>query len=100
LEELRAKKDEILSRARVAKTRKKVEKTVSGPADSSRSILDAVARLEGKVEEDEAALEVRREMGREKGQSLDKRLAELETSDSVEQRLAELRKKVKPAGGK
>jgi phage shock protein A len=46
LDELRAKKGEILARARTAKTRKKIERTVHGPAQSSRSILDAVARTE------------------------------------------------------
>jgi phage shock protein A len=60
LDELRAKKNEILTRARVAKTQKKIERTVSGRPRSTASILDAVVRLEGKVEEAEAELEIRR----------------------------------------
>ena len=94
LEELRARKNEILTRARVAKTQKKVQKTVGGPGSSSKSILDDVARLEGKLEEDEATNEVRREMAKDgAGPSLDKRLKDLENSSSVEERLAALKKK-------
>jgi len=39
LEELRAKKDEILTRARVAKNQMQIQRTVSGPVTSSGSIL-------------------------------------------------------------
>ena len=46
LEELRTKKEEILTRARVAKVQKKIQATVEGTVGSGDSILDAVARLE------------------------------------------------------
>jgi phage shock protein A len=95
LEELRIRKNEILTRARIARAQTKIEKTVSGSAGSSKSILDAVARLEGKVEEAEAELEVRRGMGNEKATpSLERRLEELEQNEEIEKRLAELKKKI------
>ena len=95
LEELRTKKNEILARARVAKTQQKIEKTVSGRTSSAASILDAVMRLENKVEEAEAELEIRR--GMDKGgvaPSLERRLDELERDSEIEKRLAELKKRI------
>ena len=95
LEELRTKKNEILTRARIASTQKKIEKTVSGRASSSNSILDAVVRLESKVEEAEAELEIRRSMDAGGATpSLERRLDELEQNDEIEKRLAELKKKI------
>jgi phage shock protein A len=95
LEELRTKKNEILTRARIASTQKKIEKTVSGRASSANSILDAVVRLESKVEESEAELEIRRSMDAGGATpSLDRRLDELEQNDEIEKRLAELKKKI------
>ena len=94
LDELRAKKEEILTRARVAKLQKKVERTVHGPVSSSKSILDAVAATEARLEEAEAELEVQREMtGKKECPSLEKRLRNLETGTEIEQRLAALKKK-------
>ena len=93
LDELRSKKDEILTRARVARTQKQVEKTVRGPVDSSGSILDAVSRLESKVEETEAELAVQREVGRGSvAPSLERRLDDLERGSEVENRLAALKR--------
>jgi phage shock protein A len=95
LDELRTKKNEILTRARIASTQQKIEKTVRGSASSTHSILDAVVRLEGKVEEAEAELEIRR--GMDNGgatPSLERRLDELERNDEIEKRLAELKKKI------
>lgn len=95
LNELRTKKNEIITRARVAKTQQKIEKTVSGRVSSTTSILDAVDRMEGKVEEAEAELEIRR--GMEKGgvtPSLERRLDELERDGEIEKRLAELKKRI------
>lgn len=95
LNELRTKKNEIITRARVAKTQQKIEKTVSGRVSSTTSILDAVDRMEGKVEEAEAELEIRR--GMEKGgvtPSLERRLDELERDSEIEKRLAELKKRI------
>jgi phage shock protein A len=97
LDEVRMKKDEILARARITKTQKKVQQTVHGPVSSAKSILDSVAQMEAKVDETEAQLEVQREIsaGGKSGASLEKRLAELETNAGVEERLAALKKKVK-----
>jgi phage shock protein A len=95
LNELRNKKNEIITRARVAKSQKKIEKTVGGRVSSATSILDAVVRMEGKVEEAEAELEIRR--GMDKGgvtPSLEQRLDELERDGEVEKRLAELKKRI------
>jgi len=95
LEELRTKKNEILTRARIASAQKKIEKTVSGRASSANSILDAVVRLESKVEEAEAELEIRRSMDTGGATpSLERRLDALEQNDEIEKRLAELKKKI------
>jgi len=93
LEELHAKKDEILTRARVAKTQQKIQRTVTGSVGSSDSILDAVARLEADVEEAEAELEIQANLTGDSSASpaLEKRLAELDHEAEVEKRLAALR---------
>jgi len=94
LEELRAKKSEILTRARVAKVQKKIVATVSGTAGSSDSILDAVARLEAQVEEVEAELEIQASLAGEgtADVSLELKLNELDQEAQVEERLAELKR--------
>ena len=101
LEELRAKKDEILTRARVAKVQKKIQATVSGSAGSSDSILDAVARLEAQIEETEADLEIQASLtGESKASpSLERKLDELDREAQVEQRLAQLREQVSRGQG-
>jgi phage shock protein A len=97
LTELRIKKDEILTRARLAKTQKKVQQSVQGPAKSSGSILDAVSRMENKLREEEAEIQVRREMsGGSAKPSLDKKLRALEANAEIEARLAALRKQSRP----
>ncbi len=101
LDQLRAKKNEILTRARVAKTRRKIQRTVSGSVGSSGSILDAVARLEASVEETETELEIQAKLAGDVrvSPSLAKRLAELDADSQVEQRLAALREKAAPTKG-
>ena len=96
LEEIRAKQDEILTSARIAKSQKKMEQTDHSPSASSDSILDAIERLEGKVELAEAEVEVQRELraGGAPGHDLAKRLERLETDQEVEQRLAALKSKL------
>jgi phage shock protein A len=96
LEELRAKQDEILTRARLAKSQKKIGDAVRSPVGSSDSILDAIDRLEGKVEQAEAEMEVRRELagGSKAERNLEQRLTQLETDQEVEQRLAALKSKL------
>ena len=96
LDELRSKQDEILTRARLAKSQKKINETVQSPVGSSDSILASIERLEGKVEQEEAELEVRRELdGNGKTErDLEQRLDQLETDQEVEQRLAALKSKL------
>jgi phage shock protein A len=100
LEELRAKKDEILTRARVAKVQKKIQRTVAGTVGSSDSILDAVARLETSIEETEAELEIQASLVGEAtaSPSLEKRLEELDEEAEIEKRLADLKKKAAESG--
>ena len=100
LEELRAKKDEILTRARVAKVQKKIQRSVEGTVGSSDSILDAVARLEAGIEETEAELEIQASLVGEgtASPSLDKRLEELDDEAEIEKRLADLKKKASDSG--
>ncbi len=96
LDELRAKKDEILTRARVAKSKEKIQKTVQGPVASSGSILDSVSRMEAKVEEKESELHVRKEMSGEGGDaSLEQRIEDLHKTKEVERRMEALRAKIK-----
>jgi len=99
LEELRSKKDEILNRARIAKVHKKIQSTVQGTVGSGDSILDAVARLETKIEEAEAELEIQASFtGETMSFSLEKRLEELSSESEIDKRLSELKQKAK--GGK
>ena len=96
LDETRAKQSEILTRARLAKTQKKIEQTVYSPSHSSDSILDAIERLESKVELAEAELEVERELagnGQSKG-ALEQRLDQFEADQEIEKRFAELKNKL------
>ena len=96
LEELCTKKDEILTRARVAKVQKKIQRTVSGSIGSTDSILDSVARLEASVEETEAELEIQANLTGEgtASPSLERKLDELGHESEIESRLESLRKQV------
>lgn len=96
LEETRTKQDEILTRARLAKTQKKIEQTISSPVHSSDSILDAIERLESKVEQAEAELAVERELaeGDQPDIALQQRLEQLEMDQEVESRFAALKNKL------
>ncbi|VGO11625.1 Phage shock protein A [Pontiella desulfatans] len=96
LDETRAKQDEILTRARLAKTQKKITETVSSPIHSTDSILDAIERLENKVELAEAELEVERELAGNGATeaALKQRLEQLETEQEVDKRFAELKNKL------
>jgi phage shock protein A len=96
LDETRAKQDEILTRARLAKTQKKIAQTINSPVHSSDSIIDAIERLESKVDQAEAELEVGRELAGN-GQAeaaLEQRLEQLESEQEIEKRFAELKNKL------
>ncbi|NLW85150.1 MAG: PspA/IM30 family protein [Phycisphaerae bacterium] len=96
LEELMMKKDDLLTRARVAKTQQKIQRTVGGSVGSSDSILDAVARLESGIEEAEAELEIQADLTGESyaAPSLERRLAELDRQSEIEKRLDAIRQQV------
>jgi len=93
LEELRSKKDEILTRSRMAKARKKIQQTVTGTVGSSDSILDAVSRLETRIEATESELEIQANLvGHSRvDPSLEKRLDELGRQAEIDKRLSALR---------
>lgn len=96
LDETRAKQDEILTRARAAKTQQSIEKTLHSPSHSSDSIIDAIERLENKVEQTEAELAVEREMAGNCSSdiALKQRLEQFETEQDVETRMAALKAKL------
>lgn len=98
LEELKARKDEILTRARVAKTQKNIQATVNGfisSGESSDSILDSVARLEAKIEEDEAKLEIQESLVGvgTASPSLEQKLDDMNNEAEIQRRLDELKEK-------
>ena len=90
------KKDDLLTRARVAKTQQKIQRTVGGSVGSSDSSLDAVARLESGIEEAEAELEIQADLTGESyaAPSLERRLAELDRQSEIEKRLDAIRQQV------
>ncbi len=97
LTELCGKKDEILTRARLAKVQKKIQSTVSGSIGFGDSILDSVARLEERLEQQEAELEIQSSL-KGNGSSdaaLEKRLRELSNEAEINKRLAELKKGIR-----
>ena len=93
LQELHSRKDEILTRARVAKSRRKVQQTVQGSTSSADSILDSVARMEAAVEAAEAELEIQQTLtgSRTEEGSLERRLLELGRQAEIEHRLSAMR---------
>jgi len=94
LDDIRSKKDEILTRSRVVRSQEKVNRTVQGPIASSGSILDAVARLEADLEEKEATQAVRKDLSTGVGSSsLEHRIDTLNTAQEVDRRLAALKAK-------
>ncbi len=61
LENIRTKKDAILTRARILQTQKAVQHRLAGPSVSTGSLLDAVDAMEARLAEEEAALAVQKE---------------------------------------
>jgi len=96
LDELRSRKQALLTRSRLAKARKKIQETVNGTAASGGSILDAVARMEENIEETEAELEVQARLAGDAtlNPTLAQSLAELDQAEQVDQRLAALKAKL------
>lgn len=98
LQEVRAKKDEILTRARVIQTQERVQRTVSGPSTSTGSILDAVAAMEAKIEEREANLSVQQDLAGSgsSSASLERRIDDMNREQEIDRRMAALKEKIKP----
>lgn len=95
LEEIRGRRDELISRARLAKSQKKIERTIHSPLAATDSILDTIERMETQVEQAEAELAVEREIrgNAPATTSLENKLNKLATDSEVESRLNELKKK-------
>ncbi len=93
LQNVRNKKDEILTRARVVRTQERIQRTVAGPAASAGSILDAVEALEARIEEKEAGLAVRRELtgSGTASPSLERRIDDMNRNTEIDRRLAALK---------
>jgi phage shock protein A len=102
LQEIRNKKDEILTRARVVQTQERIQRSLSSPSVSTGSILDAVAAMESKVEEKEANLAVRQELaGSGSGSaspSLERRIDDLARDEEIDRRMAALKEKITVKG--
>ncbi|MGA0332569.1 MAG: PspA/IM30 family protein [Kiritimatiellia bacterium] len=96
LQEVRAKKNDILTRARVVQTQEQVQRSLSGPSASSGSILDAVAAMEARIEEREAQLQVRKEgIGSTAASpSLERRIDDMNRHQEIDRRLAALKEKI------
>ena len=97
LQELNSRKDEILTRARLAKVQKKIQSTVSGSVGCGDSILDSVARLESRLEQQEAELEIQSSLNGQgtSDAALEKRLRELSNEAEISRRLNEIKKGIK-----
>lgn len=93
LEELRSKKQELLSRAKIVKAQKKVQRSVSGGIGCGDSILDSVARLESNIEEAESKLEIQASLNGDDllYSPLDRQLRELDHEAEVDRRMALVR---------
>jgi len=96
LDTLERKRSDILARARAAKNQEEVQKVLAGlESDKGASVLDAVARMEEKVEEAEARAgaysDVAADIG---GGDAETKFRELERKQSIDDRLAALKEKV------
>ena len=96
VETLERKRGEILARARAAKQQTEVQKVLAGiEAGSGASILEAVARMEEKVAEAEARAGAYGDIAADvSGGDTEAKFKDLERKQSVEERLADLKKKV------
>ena len=100
--EARAKKEQMIARARTAQSTQKVNDMLSGITGATS--MDAFKRMEEKVEALEASAEVSAEMGTASGNllpgsSLEKEFRLLEGSSAVEDELKKLKGLLNPAPG-
>jgi len=95
LHTLERKRDEILARARAAKSQEAVQKVLAGVEGGSGSILEAVARMEARVTEAEARAGAYAEVASDlAGGDSETRFRELEHKQAVEVRLLELKQRI------
>lgn len=96
LEELRLKKNDILKRSKeLGRERSFNEKLNSFSTGAGKNILDMVARMESKVDEAEAEVEIRDEITRTLGVSFPyERVKALESDAEVDRRLNEIKEKI------
>lgn len=101
--ESKAKKDQMVARARTAQSTQKVNDMLGGM--TGKTSMDAFTRMESKVEALEAAAEVSAEMGSMGGNllpgstSLEKQFKLLEAGNAVDDELAKLKGLLGPSGG-
>jgi phage shock protein A len=89
LEDLRSRSRELIARSRRAHIRK--DQSLASGASKDESILDAVARMEARVDEMEAEVEVADEVAQTLGASFElERVEQLERDAEVEERLRQL----------
>ncbi len=95
LHTLERQRDEILARARAAKSQEAVQKVLAGVEGGSGSILDAVARMEAKVTEAEARAGAYAEVSLDMaGGDSERKFRELERKQAIEVRLIELKRHI------
>jgi phage shock protein A len=95
IETLELKRDEIISRARAARQQEAVQRVLAGVEAGGGSILDAVARMEDKVAEAEARAGAYTDVAADiAGGDTEMKFRELEKKHSVEDRLAELKRRL------
>jgi phage shock protein A len=97
--ESKAKKDQMVARARTAQSTQKVNDMLGGM--TGKTSMDAFTRMESKVEALEAAAEVSAEMGNllPGTTSLEKQFKMLEAGNAVDDELAKLKGLLNPSGG-
>ena len=97
LKDLKLRKGEILSRSREIKARQSFTQALSDlSSHAGKSILDAVAKMEADVDEAEAQIKIQNEITQTLGVCFPyERIEVLESDAEVEQRLNELKKKIR-----
>lgn len=98
IEEARRKKTLLIARQRRAQAQKRIHDTMTGLTDTSA--FDTFERMRAKVEQMEAEAAASAELSEElTGEALEKRFAELEAGQDVEQALAALKAKMGKMSG-
>jgi phage shock protein A len=96
LEHLRSRKQELLTRAKIVKAQKKIQRSVIGGVGGTDSILDSVARLEANIEQAESQLEIQGNLVGDdfSALSLERHLSQLDHDAEVKKRLEQLRQQL------